>query len=331
MNKEVNILGGGLSGLACAIILQKNGYNANIYEKRKNSGARFNSDWQGLENWSEDLDVLDEIRSLGIDTDFKYAPVSELDIHYSDKVHTIRGVNSAYLVKRGTDKDCLDMTLFRQARELGVNICHGTIPNGINFDVVATGPATGNVLAKGIKFHTKRPDNCHMAFGSDIAKGFYSYLLVKNGEGTIATVFDRKDVRESGNYLRNTIEYFSDFFDQEEIKTGKKFGGYGHFDIRKSLYDENGAMLIGEAGGLQDYLWGFGMRYAFKSANFAARSIMTGESYDDLIKKNLHQRLKHSYRNRKLFEILGPLAYPLAFHLFRASKKPVKLLNMVYR
>ena len=51
-----------------------------------------------------------------------------------------------------------------------------------------TGPEKGNIFAKGIKFQTKSPDNYHMAFGDDIAKGFYSYLLIKNGEATIATV-----------------------------------------------------------------------------------------------------------------------------------------------
>ncbi|WP_269848806.1 NAD(P)/FAD-dependent oxidoreductase [Methanosarcina horonobensis] len=67
----------------------------------------------------------------------------------------------------------------------------------------------------------------------------------------------------------------------------KKFGGYGRFEIKKNYYDEKGTMFIGEAGGFQDYLWGFGMRYAFQSANLAARSIIENESYNDLIKEHL--------------------------------------------
>ncbi|MBP1910129.1 NAD(P)/FAD-dependent oxidoreductase [Methanolobus bombayensis] len=332
MNKEINILGGGISGLTCAIILLKNGYNVNIYEKRKATGTRFNSDWQGIENWSEETDVLSELRSFGIDLSFDYVPVCELNLHYSDKIRTLRGDKACYLVKRGTAIDCLDTCLLEQAKELGVNIYCGTKPdNNKQIHVIATGPEKGNILAKGIKFNTKRPDSYHMAFGDDIAKGFYSYLLIKNGEATIATVFDNRNVRDSENYLQNTIGYFSEYFDPEEVEAGNKFGGYGYFEIRKTLYNDDGAMLIGEAGGLQDYLWGFGMRYAFQSANFAARSIMTGESYDKLIKENLHKKLKHSKRNRKLFEILGPLAYPLAYRLFKKSKDPLKLLNVVYR
>jgi flavin-dependent dehydrogenase len=187
------------------------------------------------------------------------------------------------------------------------------------------------MLAKGIKFTTQRPDAYHMALGSDIAKGFYSYLLIKDGEGTIATVFDNKSVHDSESFLRNTIDYFSEYIDPEDIGSGNKFGGYGYFELRESMYNEDGAMLLGEAGGLQDYLWGFGMRYALQSASLAARSIMTGESYDYLIKANLYQKLKHSKRNRKLFEMLGPLAYPLAYHLFKRSKDLLKLLYKVYR
>ncbi|WP_407282186.1 NAD(P)/FAD-dependent oxidoreductase [Methanolobus sp. WCC1] len=332
MDREINILGGGISGLACAIILRKNGYDVNIYEKREVTGKRFNSDWQGIENWSEETDVLDELKSFGIDLSFDYVPVCELDLHYSDKIRTLTGDNACYLVKRGTADDCLDTCLLNQAKNMGVKILYGTMPDeNTPVHVIATGPEKGNIFAKGIKFRTNSPDNYHMAFGDDIAKGFYSYLLIKNGEATIATVFDNKNLHDSENFLNNTIDYFSNYYNPEEVKSGRKFGGFGYFEIRKTLHDDNGAMLIGEAGGLQDYLWGFGMRYAFQSANFAARSIMTGESYDILIRENLHQKLKHSQRNRKLFEILGPLACPLAYHLFNRSKDPLKLLNVVYR
>ncbi|WP_340818132.1 NAD(P)/FAD-dependent oxidoreductase [Methanolobus sp. WCC4] len=332
MNKEINILGAGISGLACAIILRKNGYDVNIYEKRKSTGTRFNSDWQAIENWSEDTDAIDEIRSIGIDTSFKCVPLCELNLHYSDKIRNLSGDNACYMVKRGTDSDCLDTCLLEQAKALGVNIHYGTIPEeDVPIHIVATGPVKGNILAKGIKFSTKKADAYHMALGSEIAKGFYSYLLIKDGEGTIATVFDNKNVLDSEKYLQNTIDCFSEYIDQEDIISGHKFGGYGYFEVRENMYNEDGAMLIGEAGGLQDYLWGFGMRYAFQSANLAVRSIMTGESYDELVKANLHQKLKHSKRNRKLFEMLGPLAYPLAYHLFDRSKDPMRFLNRVYR
>ena len=44
MDEEINILGGGISGLATAIILCKNGYKVNVYGKNDNVGKRFNED-----------------------------------------------------------------------------------------------------------------------------------------------------------------------------------------------------------------------------------------------------------------------------------------------
>lgn len=331
-DKEINILGGGISGLACAIILRENGYNVNVYEKRSSIGSRFNCDWQGIENWSEKNDVLEEIKSFGIDLSFDYVPICGLDLHYSNKVCTLRGKNACYVVKRGNASDCLDISLFKQAHDLGVNVHFSEeLKKNDLMHVIATGPRKGNIFAKGIKFTTNCENSYHLALGRDIAKGFYSYLLIQNGHGTIATVFDKKDVSESENFLQKTIDYFSKYINEKDLNSGKKFGGYGNFEIRESLCTENGALLIGEAGGLQDYFWGFGMRYAFQSANFAARSIMSGESYDDLIKKNLHKKMKHSKRNRYAFEMMGPLAYPLAYYLFDQSKEPLELLNRIYR
>lgn len=332
MEKGINILGGGISGLGCAIILRKNGYEVNVFEKKTDSGRRFNNDWQGLENWSEKVDILKQIESYGIDLSFDYEPVSELTIHYSNKAKTITGKNACYLVRRGSSRGCLDISLREQAEELGVNIHMGSRPgDGIPVKVNATGPRNANILARGIKFNTSIEKSYHMAFGDDIARGFYSYLLIKNGYGTIATVFDRKNVHHADEFLRKTVNYFSEYLDRREVASGKKFGGYGHFEIKKNLYDENGAMLVGEAGGFQDYFWGFGMRYAFQSANFAARSIMGEGVYENLIKENLTRKMEHSKRNRFFFEILGPLAYPFAYYLFAASKNPLKLLNIVYR
>ena len=332
LNEEINILGGGISGLACAIILRKNEYKVNVYEKGSYVGKRFNEDWQGLENWSEKIDVLKQIESYGIDLSFEYEPLSELAVHYSGKMHTARVKNGCYLVRRGSKEGCLDKALLEQAEKLGVKIHFNyrqerELPVQVN----ATGPRNATAFVRGIKFNTSSDSGYHMAFGQDIARGFYSYLLTKNGHGTIATVYGRKSAHRSEEFLQNTVNYFSDFLDEKELSAGKKFGGYGHFEIKKNYYDEKGAMFIGEAGGFQDYLWGFGMRYAFQSANLAARSIIQNESYNDLIKEHLLRKMKHSNRNRRISEMTGPLAYPMQYYMFALSKNPLKLLNILCR
>ena len=75
-------------------------------------------DWQGLENWSEKVDVLKQIESYGVDLSFDYEPVSELTIHYSSKAKTITGKNACYLVRRGSSTGCLD------TRITSYNVCY---------------------------------------------------------------------------------------------------------------------------------------------------------------------------------------------------------------
>ena len=330
--KEINILGAGISGLACAIILQKNGYAVNVYEKQKNVGVRFNNDWQGIENWSEDVDVLEQIKSYGIDISFEYESLDILNVHYECKRGHANVKNGVYFVRRGNEEGCLEMCLLDQARKVGVNVCFDCkVSDGdVCVHVNATGPNHVSGLVKGIKFTTKAHDSYHMAFGENIASGFYSYLLIKNGQGTIATVFNRRLSDRADEFLDNTVSLFADYLDRTELLSGNKFGGYGYFEIKKSLHDENGALLVGEAGGFQDYLWGFGMRYAFQTAYFAARSIMNGESYEELVRTNLVKKMKYSARNRFIFELMGKFSYPFVYYLLTKTKHPLRLLKRIY-
>jgi flavin-dependent dehydrogenase len=326
---EINILGAGISGLACGIILRRNGYAVNIYEKKSNVGMRFHNDWQAIENWSDDIDVLKQIESYGIEISFEYEPINSLYFHYGKKNKLLDVKNAAYLVCRGKEKGCLDTNLLKQARNLGVNIYFNSkMVDDIRIN--ATGPKKVSCLAKGIIFSTKSTDSYHMALGEKIAKGYYSYLLIRNGHGTIATVFGPKYSKKANEFLENTINQFSDYIDLKELLDGNKFGGYGCFEIKENLRDKNGALLIGEAGGFQDYFWGFGMRYAIRTAYLAARSIMNNESYEELIKANITAEMKHSLRNRVIFESLSKLSYPILYYLITKSKSPLKSLNRIY-
>ncbi|MBE9581578.1 MAG: NAD(P)/FAD-dependent oxidoreductase [Proteobacteria bacterium] len=327
--KEINILGAGISGLSCAIILQRNGYAVNVYEKKSGVGTRFNDDWQGIENFSEDINVLKQIESYGIDASFEYEPINSLYFHLGKKKKLLDMENSAYLVRRGKEKRSLDTDLLKQATNLGAKV-HFNSRMDDNIHIDATGPKKRDILARGIIFSTKSVDSYHLAIGKEIAEGFYSYLLIRKGQGTIATVFGSKNSKNSNKFLENTIDQFSDYIDKKELLNGKKFGGYGNFEIKKNLRGENGALLIGEAGGFQDYFWGFGMRYAIQTSYLAARSIINNESYEELIKANIAPKMKRAIRNRVLFESFGKLSYPILYYSLTKSRHPLKILKTIY-
>ncbi|MBW6462282.1 MAG: NAD(P)/FAD-dependent oxidoreductase [DPANN group archaeon] len=337
MTKTINILGAGISGLSCAIILAKNGYNVNVYESQNTVGTRFNDDWQAIENWSEDIDVLEEIRSFGINTDFYYEPLNTIDFHVGkiNNKFIFKDTNTlAYLIQRGMKPNSLDNCLLKQAKKVGVNVFFNIDKNyikGIKININATGPKKISGLVRGITFTTKSEDTFHMAHNNKIAKDFYAYLLIRKGHGTIATVLNKKCAKKCDEYLDRTLDYFSDFINMDDIKNGKRFSGFGHFEIKKNLKDDMGALLIGEAGGFQDYLWGFGMRYAIQTANYAAQSFITDENYETIIKKHLNKQMKKSLRNRRIYELFGKYAYLIMFILCKNTKHPLKILKKIYK
>ena len=64
----INIMGAGLSGLAAATILAKAGKEVHVHDIRDDSGARFDGDFQALENWSMDSDFFEQMAEWGFDT-----------------------------------------------------------------------------------------------------------------------------------------------------------------------------------------------------------------------------------------------------------------------
>ena len=62
--EPIHIMGAGLSGLAAATILAKAGKDVHVHEVRADSGARFDGDFQALENWSMDADFFQQLEQF---------------------------------------------------------------------------------------------------------------------------------------------------------------------------------------------------------------------------------------------------------------------------
>src|SRR3989304_1869758 len=113
----------------------------------------------------------------------------------------------------------------------------------------------------------------------------YAYLLIHRGKATMATCMF-KDFKKEKECFEQTIEAFKNVFPSLDITDAKEFGGYGNFFFGKPVF-ENSKYYVGEAAGLQDCLWGFGMRYAMISGYLAARGIIENKDYEALIRDNL--------------------------------------------
>ena len=121
--KTIRILGGGISGLTAAINLSKAGIEVEVHE-RKSFCGKHTDDFQFLENWTFDEDVLDNLRAMNIDIDF-YCKSWFAQSILSPSLKEYVGTSSnplMYLVKRGRSQDSIDHALARQASAHNVKI-----------------------------------------------------------------------------------------------------------------------------------------------------------------------------------------------------------------
>ena len=304
-SEPVHILGAGLSGLSAAIILSKNGYDVHVHEIRSDSGARFDGDFQGLENWTGSKDFFDEMREWGLDPDsFKSDAFSVVDlIHPDDEItQPITDGVAFRVVERGTDEHCIDQGFKRMAIEAGATIHYGSKRGPEECQIIAAGPKDSSAVAFGEIFHTDHPNHVSFQLNDKLAPGAYSYLIIIDGIGLICTCLWRKQ-KKSGRYLNETIAWYESHYELNR-RPIKRVGGKGDFSL-PDKYFHDGRYYVGEAGGLQDFMWGFGMRYAITSGVLAAKSILGEGDYESEVRKNLVPLIKISATNRFLMNRIG--------------------------
>ncbi len=331
-HSPVTILGAGVAGLAAAITLARAGKKVVVLERARDCGTRFGGDLQGIENWSDELDALEELRSVGIEPAFFCHPFYGAVHTNSRKVVNHRFERPAfYLVKRGRAPDSLDQALKRQALAAGVSIKFGeTAPAGAAH-IVATGPDAARVfaVAKGIVFETDAQDLAvvltHDAGG---VKG-YSYLLLAGGHGCLCTVlFDRFE--QAWLCLERARRLLLERY-PVDMRNPRPVGGVGHFAPRPR-WSLGGTLFAGEAAGLQDLLWGFGIRTAVRSGYLAASAVLRGADYPEFYRESatatFGRWIKAGVVNRFLWEALRVGDYCLLLQILHRGG--LRLLRSFY-
>lgn len=325
-NTSVDIVGAGPSGLAAALAARARGAAVTVYEKRADVGGRFHGDFQGLENWTTDHDVLVELDSLGIAPTFEHTPVSEIVCFGPDgSAHTLRAAEPIfYLIRRGRDHGTLDQALKAQALAAGIDIRFNERLRHISAGgVVAEGPHRADVVASGYVFDTDMADGYYAAVSDRLAPAGYSYLLVNRGRGTVATcLFDR--FHEERQWLDASVEFF-----EREVglrwRQARKFGGSGNYQrVERTVFGEHS--YAGESAGFQDALFGFGLRYALVSGYLAG--------HDDLYRHAWRKRLaglnRASLVNRWLYRRLGDRGRRAALRWGVNGRDPRRVLQRIY-
>ncbi len=313
---ELTVAGAGPAGLAAAIRAARAGWRVTVYERRPEVGARFHGDLQGLENWSTAGDVLEELRTWGIEPAFRHHPFREVTVFDpAGQAHRCRGRRPLfYLVRRGPEPESLDQALRHQAEALGVRLHLGRpAPPPAGWRIQAHGPRSGNVIALGLVFETEAPDGCWAAASDRLAPKGYAYLLVAGGRGTVAACLFA-DFHRRRECLAATLAFFRERLGlgtaRLPMERPRPFGGTGLF-APADRAAAGPVLRVGEAAGFQDALFGFGIRYAMRSAVLAVDALLTGEPerYERAWRRALARRFRAAVVNRYFYERLGDGGY----------------------
>ncbi|HSR36212.1 MAG TPA: NAD(P)-binding protein [Desulfurivibrionaceae bacterium] len=329
--RPVTILGAGPAGLTAAITLAQAGWPVTVYERREAVGARGRGDLQGLENWSDAGDALDLFRSLGLAITFEATPFHELTVLAGEAgEHLFRCQRPAfYLVRRGKEPGCLDHGLAAQAQQCGVTIRCGETLEPEKADIVATGTLHRHhfAVAAGEIFRTDHPDlACGLLSDAAAEKG-YAYLLVAGGHGCLCTVFFAGFDRIQAGYAAARQRLLARF--PLTRKDPKPFGGAGGF-LLANRFAEGNRLRVGEAAGLQDILWGFGMKSAVVSGHLAARSLIAGSDYASAAQARFAGRQRASLVNRYLWERFAGHDYQRFLRRIGRCRDPLAWLGSFY-
>lgn len=304
----ITISGAGPAGLAAAITLAQAGRRVIVYERHAEVGSRFHDDLQGLENWTTQGDVLEELARFGIESNFSATPFYDVTLFdpQGHEHHYHSPQPMAYIVHRGAiSSGSLDTGLKAQALTAGAEIhfnetCRQLPSGGID----AGGPHGADAIGVGYLFETDMDDGAYVALSNQLAPGGYAYLLIQGGRGTLMS-WMYYDFHNEKKYLQRCQDFFRARVNLE-MKNPQRTGGAANFLYPRSA--RKGSLLYaGESAGFQDALWGFGMRYAMLSGCLAAQAMLEAgpKDYDRLWHKRLGGLLRAAQVNRYFYQRLS--------------------------
>jgi flavin-dependent dehydrogenase len=302
--RRIRVAGGGISGLATAVLLAREGFEVEVFDHHRGGGGRFAGGWQVLENGSRPLDALEELRALGLALDLAVVPVTRavfLDA-FDRRYEVGSAAPFAYFIRRGGGEGSLDAWLRGQAVAAGVALRDETAaPSGV--DVVATGPRQADGVARELVFTSDLPDTVAVLFDPALTPTGYAYLFCLSGHATFGVAQVRRiaHLREAGEEaFRRFRNALGDFAVRSEHENGQ----FMNFSLPRHLRAADGCWRVGEAAGVQDFLFGLGNRLAFRTAGLVAAGI-AGRWDEAAFARTLVRPMRSTVGLRFVYERLG--------------------------
>ncbi len=303
--RPIRIAGAGPSGLAAAIALAAAGRSVRVHEAKPTVGSRFIGDLQIIEAASEREPVPDLLDRFGIERNFYFRPATWATFYdHRGRARVIRSdAPYGWFIRRGPQEGSLDRGLLAQALKLGVDVVFNSRLTATDADIVATGPASPDGLAREMTWETGEAERIDVYFDHKLSPGGYSYLFILDGVATFgcAIVADFKRIDDYFAHSIASAQRIRNF----EVPPNARVGySYMNFHLKERATN-GGSVYVGEAAGFQDYLFGLGIRYALTSGHLAARAILESRDFDQLWRSELGAKQETSLVNRFLYESGG--------------------------
>lgn len=326
---KVAIIGAGLSGLACALELKRNGILPSIFEARSKVGDALCKNCISLRMLSRPLIDYFHYFEKKYKLDLKpLYPINKMILHSPRKTVNIAG-KLGFSVKRGTDAFSIENQI---AAKTGLDILfdrYMEISELINdFDKIVV--ATGNNVI---------PEKLGAWSDTFVAMTRYALVLGEFDTGTVKVWFNTKYSKNAfcymvptspkeasivlimNNITKDEVDfYWNEFLEIErinnpiiEMKDGEHKCGKVH------PYNMGKVYFTGNAAGFTDDFVGFGAFNAIESGILAARAIVENLDYNKLvlpISKNVaaiheYRKVVNLFDNSDYNRLISFLKFPL--------------------
>ncbi len=298
----MRIAGAGLAGLAAATRLASCGRAVDVYERKRRLLPSSGPHTEGIRNYGA-VDAAQELRNAG----FEIEPfrVVRRTVRVSPNFRNVLSGPAYYLFMRGREEDTVDQILFRHAKGLGARFHFGQELDPAEVDIAATGPprARFNILGAGYTFTDEgshlNPETVYALLDNSVAPGGYLVITPGTRFHSIYSV-SWKEFRFA-KLLATTEAAFEIPWIRAILGASRwvsRINGRAFFardPIETAV--QGSTLYVGEAGGFQDAVAGFGFRYAVLSGLLAAQAIMDGQDYRDL----LHEKFGDEFRQACAF------------------------------
>lgn len=322
---KIAVIGAGVSGLACAYELERQGMKAVIYEQRHRPGELFDHAAAVLQLFTRPYDPLALLKD---EFDLDLQPINlikSVTMNSPRKKITVKG-KLGYFMLRGQNAMSVESQL---AGKISSPIVSNTraeytsLAKEFDYVVVANGSYDASRaegiwtaviktnLAGGTVIGDFDPTRLIMWVDTRYSKTSYAYLTpMGKKRGFLGLVVPDSDLEEARKHWKL-------FWEMERLP---------YHPVSEVVVEHNAGfvyphqvgnlLFVGIAGGFLESFLGFGLMSALRSGALAGRAIATGRSFEDLLVK-LKKDMQHSLVLREIINKAENRDYDIALSVLK--------------